>query len=141
MRKPEAFWWHVRHRVHTALLRKLRRRGLESEFAFGPPTGQPRLTRKQAIRLALTNPQPSARFHAEYGRYQSVNHRRGAVQPDGSMRYEGLPPFNAWKVTVTGISMPRPGGRSGSLRRPPPITVMVVIVDDETGVVQSASGS
>jgi hypothetical protein len=56
------------------------------------------------------------------------------------MKYQFLPPFDAWKITVTGIFVVRPGGRSGRERRTPPVTAMVVIVDDEKGVAHFASG-
>jgi hypothetical protein len=134
------FWWRLRHRLRHVSQRRWRFRRLEEDFAFGPPTRPPRLTRQEAIRLALTNPPYTARFHAEYGRYQSIRHRRGVVQPDGTLKFHFLPPINAWKVTVTGISLPRPGGRSGSTRRPSPITAMVIIVDDEKGLGESARG-
>jgi hypothetical protein len=56
------------------------------------------------------------------------------------MKYQFLPPFDAWKITVTGIFVVRPGGRSGRERRTPPVTAMVVIVNDEKGVAHFASG-
>lgn len=132
----------MRYPVRRRLLPGLRYKRLEHSSVFGPPTCLPRLSPGEARRIAAPQAPPTARIRADFVRCEEPNRERGSEQPDGSIRWERLPPFDAWKVIVTGIFVPRPGGRSGAppSSRPPPLSTMLVIVDDKKGAYHSAVG-
>lgn len=135
-------WWRMRYRIRRRLLPGLRRERLEHSYIFGPPTSRPHLSPAEARHIAAPQAPPTARIRADYVRCEEPNRERGSEQPDGSIRWERIPPFDAWKVLVTGIFVPRPSGRSGApaSSRPPPVTTMLVIVDDKKGAYHSAVG-
>lgn len=113
---------------------------LEAGFAFSRPKGPPRLTREEAIDLATGKMPGKPHVRADYVRCKNLHRHHGIERSDGTLHYSLLPPFDAWKITVNNVWIPRPGGRSGTRHHPPPVTRMLIIIDDKRAEYHGAVG-
>jgi hypothetical protein len=109
-----------------------------------PPLAPPHMTPQAVVAEAASFCQSiSGRpFRLQYGSYHDWSTKQRTTDPDGTTRWHSLPRFDAWTITVTGLSLPRPGGRrEGSAHRPPPISAVVIVIDDKTGKYYAAHGA
>jgi hypothetical protein len=111
---------------------------------LGPPLAPPAMTKPAVIAEAtrfcrVLSDHP---HRLQYGSYRDWSTRRAALGVDGATTWETIPTFDAWKVTVTGLSLPRPGGRRGGMDNagPHPITRLTILIDDKVGTYYSALG-
>jgi hypothetical protein len=82
---------------------------------LGPPLAPPTMTKQDVIAEAtqfcrFLSDHP---YRLQYGSYHDWGTRRADHAADGRTTWETIPTFDAWRVTVTGLSLPRPGGRRG----------------------------
>jgi hypothetical protein len=83
---------------------------------------------------------PQYPYRLEYGSFHDWS-RRGKILPHGEMAWEAAPLFDAWKLTVSGLSLPRPGGVQGGRReRSQPISILSILIDDNARAYYSAVG-
>jgi hypothetical protein len=114
------------------------------DCVLGPPFAPPTMSKPDAI-AAATRFCPllsSHRFRMQYGSYHDWSTRRGATQTDGTPTWRTAPAFDAWKITVMHLSLPRPGGVSGGSSNRPRgfMTRLVIMIDDKAGQYYSALG-
>lgn len=112
------------------------------DVSLGPPSSAARMTSNAALELVKNDHwSPSLFTHpisVEYGSYTDPGLRTlsaGEIVPLGQR--------DVWRVTITGLNIPRPGGPGGDLpssQRPPPVSTLVIFVDDKDGKVLEAEG-
>ncbi|MGH2443538.1 MAG: hypothetical protein ACRDFX_10300 [Chloroflexota bacterium] len=105
-------------------------------YSLQKPIAPPRMNEARVVDLVKNSGWDTSLFShpysVEYGSY---------VYPGGAA-YGGPGLIDVWKITFSGLNIPRPAGRSGSAvaSRPPPVTTLVMWVDDKGGTVLGADG-
>jgi len=122
------------HATHSSADSQVGPRSLAPDLTLGAPLAIASLTQEQAVEVALKGHWRQSLFsHPVSFQYGSYN--------DGTF-VNGQPPRfrDVWQIKITGLNVPRPGGRSGAPFPPPPIHTLVIYVDDKAGTVLEAQG-
>src|SRR5579872_2028525 len=113
----------------------LHRRGferLEAGFAFGLPASPPHLTREEALDASEVTIPATAQVNVDYLRCKDLSLRQERQDPDGTTDMAPIPSFEAWKITISQIPLPRTRGRGTAAGEGGPLMgKMLVIVNDE----------
>ena len=99
-----------------------------------------RITEAQAIQTVKNSGwSPNLFSHSYTVEYGSYTFGQRTTAPEGGSL---AGPVDVWKLTFTGLNIPRPAGRAGApaASQPPPVTTLVLWVDDKAGVVLGADG-
>ena len=109
---------------------------------LGPASSPARMTADEALELVKNDHwSPSLFTHpitVDYG-----SHTDPGLRTLRAGDFVPLGPRDVWRVTITGLNIPRPGGPGGNLpssQRPPPVSTLVIFVDDKDGKILGAEG-
>ena len=114
-----------------------------TKVTLGPPFAPPMMSRADVIAEAtrVCSVLCDHPHSIEYGSYHDWATRRATVRKDGTTTWATAPAFDAWKVTVRKLALPRPGGRRGGTGgQPPAIRRLVIVIDDKAGTYYAAHG-
>jgi len=121
------------HTTRSSADSQLGPRSFVPDLTLGAPAAIASLTQKQAVEVALKDDWAQSLFsHPVSFQYGSYN---------AGIFVNNQPPRlrDVWMIKITGLNIPRPGGRSGA-PLPPPIHTLVIYVDDKAGTVLKAQG-
>jgi hypothetical protein len=113
----------------------------EETVMLGPPIHKPLMSRSDVLAEAtrISHLVRTHRCRLRYGSFHDWSRHQGTVRDDGTVAWKTRPAFDAWTVTIYGLSLPRPS-RGGSTRRPPPFSTLILIIDDKAKTYYRAVG-
>ena len=108
---------------------------------LGPPIDEPAMTRSEVLEEAarISHLVGTHRTRLRYGSFHDWSWHHGTVRDDGTVTWKTRPAFDAWTVTIYGLSLPR-HSRGGATRRPPPFSTLILVIDDKAGTYYRAVG-
>ena len=119
-------------------------RVMTPNMTLGHPAAAAHLNPSEALALVETKLKPSLFTHAhtiEYGSFALDNLALRQGGPSSAPQRVGT--RDVWKITVTGLNLPRPcglGSKSTGPLCPPPVSTMAIFVDDKQGQVLESEG-
>jgi hypothetical protein len=110
------------------------------DLALGPAAAPAHLSKDQALSVATAALSPTLFTHpytVDYGSFDDTTLRAGSA---GRSSVQAVGARDTWKFTITGLDVVRPCPVAVPSACPPPISTLVVFIDDKSGTMLEAQG-